>query len=93
MGRCSIPTSFGAAGFALTTGDVALNTVLDALEQKGVVKTLAEPNLIALSGDTASFLAGGEFPVPVGQDEGEFGTPTSRSSSSRSASACRSRRR
>ena len=68
------PTSFGAAGFALATGDVALNTVLDALEQKGVVKTLAEPNLIALSGDTASFLAGGEFPIPVGQDEGEFGT-------------------
>jgi pilus assembly protein CpaC len=33
-----------------------------------VVKTLAEPNLIALSGDTASFLAGGEFPVPVAQD-------------------------
>ena len=41
---------------------------LDALEQKGVVKTLAEPNLIALSGDTASFLAGGEFPIPVAQN-------------------------
>jgi pilus assembly protein CpaC len=47
---------------------VALNVVLDALEEKGVVRTLAEPNLIALSGDTASFLAGGEFPIPVGQD-------------------------
>jgi pilus assembly protein CpaC len=42
--------------------------LLDALEQKGVVKTLAEPNLIALSGDTASFLAGGEFPVPIAQN-------------------------
>ncbi|MPY75136.1 MAG: type II and III secretion system protein family protein [Alphaproteobacteria bacterium] len=42
--------------------------LLDALEQKGVVKTLAEPNLIALSGDTASFLAGGEFPIPVAQN-------------------------
>ena len=67
------PTSFGATAFALTTGDVALNTVLDALEERGVVRTLAEPNLIALSGDTASFLAGGEFPIPVGQDEDDSG--------------------
>jgi pilus assembly protein CpaC len=62
------PLSFGSAAFALQTGDVALNLVLDALEQRGVVTTLAEPNLIALSGDTASFLAGGEFPIPVEQD-------------------------
>jgi pilus assembly protein CpaC len=59
------PLSFGATGAALTVGDLTLNTVLDALEEQGVVKTLAEPNLIALSGDTASFLAGGEFPIPV----------------------------
>ncbi|MCC2665590.1 MAG: xcpQ, partial [Geminicoccaceae bacterium] len=65
------PTSFGATAFAFTTGDFALNAVLDALEERGVVRTLAEPNLIALSGDTASFLAGGEFPIPVGQDEDE----------------------
>ena len=44
--------------------------VLDALERKGLVKTLAEPTLIALSGETASFLAGGEFPVPVLQGNG-----------------------
>lgn len=62
------PLDFGAAAFGFTGGDVALNVVLDALEQKGVVTTLAEPNLIALSGDTASFLAGGEFPIPVEQD-------------------------
>jgi pilus assembly protein CpaC len=62
------PLSFGAAGAAASFGDLTLNTVLDALEEQGVVKTLAEPNLIALSGDTASFLAGGEFPIPVGQD-------------------------
>ena len=37
-----------------------------ALEQQGLARKLAEPNLIALSGDTASFLAGGEFPFPVG---------------------------
>jgi len=40
---------------------------LDALERKGAIITLAEPTLIALSGETASFLAGGEFPVPVSQ--------------------------
>lgn len=43
---------------------------LDALERKGAVNTLAEPNLVALSGETASFLAGGEFPVPVVQNAG-----------------------
>jgi pilus assembly protein CpaC len=63
------PLSFGSAAFAMQTGDVALDLVLDALEQRGVVTTLAEPNLISLSGDTASFLAGGEFPIPVEQDD------------------------
>ena len=37
------------------------------LERTGVLRTLAEPNLTALSGETAKFLAGGEFPVPVSQ--------------------------
>ena len=40
---------------------------LDLLEKDGVITTLAEPNLTALSGETASFLAGGEFPIPVSQ--------------------------
>jgi pilus assembly protein CpaC len=44
-----------------TTIDVAIN----ALEQRGLARSLAEPNLTALSGDTASFLAGGEYPIPV----------------------------
>jgi len=48
---------------------VDLNVLFDALETKGLVKTLAEPNLTAMSGDTASFLAGGEFPVPVAQNQ------------------------
>ncbi|MEO0881602.1 MAG: type II and III secretion system protein family protein [Pseudomonadota bacterium] len=52
-------------GFGPTTVDFTLN----ALEEKGVLRTLARPNLVALSGDTASFLAGGEFPIPVAQDE------------------------
>jgi pilus assembly protein CpaC len=43
------------------------NVTLDALEKKGAITTLAEPTLVALSGETASFLAGGEFPVPTVQ--------------------------
>lgn len=42
---------------------------LQALERIGLVRTLAEPNLTAISGESAKFLAGGEYPVPVGQDE------------------------
>jgi len=42
-------------------------TVLDALRRNGVLKILAEPNLIALNGYQANFLAGGQFPVPVAQ--------------------------
>jgi pilus assembly protein CpaC len=43
---------------------------LDLAETDGLVTTLAEPNLTALSGETASFLAGGEFPIPVSQSLG-----------------------
>ncbi|WOH56044.1 type II and III secretion system protein family protein [Bradyrhizobium sp. BWC-3-1] len=43
----------------------SIDVLLTALENKGLVRRLAEPNLIALSGDAARFLAGGEFPVPV----------------------------
>jgi pilus assembly protein CpaC len=50
------------------SGNWTVDLLIDFLEGKGVVKTLAEPNLVALSGTTASFLAGGEFPVPVSQD-------------------------
>lgn len=45
-----------------------LQGVVKALEQVGLIHTLAEPNLIAVSGETAKFLAGGEFPVPSGRD-------------------------
>jgi pilus assembly protein CpaC len=44
-----------------------VTALIDALENEGLVKTLAEPNLTALSGEPASFLAGGEFPIPVPQ--------------------------
>jgi len=46
------------------------NAVIDALEQEGLVTVLAEPNLTALSGETASFLAGGEFPILVPDGSG-----------------------
>ena len=57
--------SFGAITGSFGIGALNINLTLDALEQKGLVKTLAQPNLIAMSGESASFLAGGEFPVPV----------------------------
>jgi pilus assembly protein CpaC len=53
------------------SGSANINGVIDALEQDGLVTVLAEPNLTAMSGQTANFLAGGEFPIPVVGDEGE----------------------
>lgn len=47
-----------------------LNATFQAFESNGLVRVLAEPNLTAVSGESARFLAGGEFPVPVGQDDG-----------------------
>lgn len=44
--------------------------MIDALNQEGLITVLAEPNLVALSGQTASFLAGGEFPIPVSETNG-----------------------
>lgn len=59
--------NFGLGSLALNPGAATINILFDTLEEKGLVKTLAEPTLVARSGDTASFLAGGEFPVPVAQ--------------------------
>ncbi|MEM8952468.1 MAG: type II and III secretion system protein family protein [Pseudomonadota bacterium] len=72
-GPSSNPPSFAIADLAATIGDLSLDLLLDTLEDKGVIKTLAEPNLIALSGDSAEFLAGGEFPIPVGRDVDDDG--------------------
>ena len=47
---------------------------IDALKEQGLLKVLAEPTLITLSGKTANFLAGGEFPIPVPQSSGTGGT-------------------
>ena len=53
-------------------GAAALDIRIDALEQKGIIRTLAEPNLVSMSGETASFLAGGEFPIPVSSGLGDI---------------------
>jgi pilus assembly protein CpaC len=66
----SIIGSFSIISRAFRAFGADFNTTLDALERKGVITTLAEPTLVALSGETASFLAGGEFPIPVVQTGG-----------------------
>lgn len=59
--------TFGVVSKGISLGNLNIFTALDALERKGLVTTLAEPTLVALSGESASFLAGGEFPVPISQ--------------------------
>ncbi len=79
------PTTILATGAALTragsvnnfftnfnSGNKSINNLIDALETEGLVKTLAQPNLTAISGESASFLAGGEFPIVVPQPNGTF---------------------
>ena len=62
----------GAFLFGFNAGGIEVGILLEALESRGVVRTLAEPNLTALSGQEAKFLAGGEYPVPVSQDSGSI---------------------
>lgn len=60
----------GVVRFADTAGDGSnLTTSLRAFERAGLVRILAEPNLTSVNGENAEFLAGGEFPVPVGRDD------------------------
>ncbi len=61
-GATAAPNQFGA-GF--TSGVWDVNGIIDALAGDQLISILAEPNLTALSGETASFLAGGEFPIPI----------------------------
>ncbi len=71
----STPASNGNNGaflFGFNAGGLEVGILLEALESRGVVRTLAEPNLTALSGQEAKFLAGGEYPVPVAQDGGQI---------------------
>lgn len=59
--------------FHIAGGDFTFTQFMDALKDEGLVKILAEPTLITLSGQQANFLAGGEFPVPVPQGLGTVG--------------------
>ncbi|HEU5047061.1 MAG TPA: type II and III secretion system protein family protein [Rickettsiales bacterium] len=64
------------AGFlmgTLTSGGFALSAAIEALETDGLLKILAEPDLVAMSGEKAEFLAGGEFPIIVPQVGGTAG--------------------
>jgi len=68
---------FGTILANLVNGGTNIDVMISALEQKGMVRRLAEPNLVALSGDTAKFLAGGSFPVPTISNTNTSGaTPT-----------------
>jgi pilus assembly protein CpaC len=67
------PNNSLAPTFNLPKGG-SITATLRALEQNGVMRTLAEPNLTAISGESAKFLAGGEFPIPGGQSCDQSGT-------------------
>lgn len=64
------PDTGSAAVWSKKLLGLSFTAALDLLEQDGVVTTLAQPSLTALSGETASFLAGGEFPIPIQQSLG-----------------------
>ncbi|MEJ2228910.1 MAG: type II and III secretion system protein family protein [Alphaproteobacteria bacterium] len=71
-GLTSNAVPFGTMIGRVLAGGTEADIVIKALEERGLARRLAEPNLVALSGDTASFLAGGEFPFPVGQDNNKI---------------------
>jgi pilus assembly protein CpaC len=76
VGTASQP--FGTVLANVINGGPHVDILVTALETQGLVRRLAEPNLMALSGDTARFLAGGEFPVPIAAASSVSGvvTPT-----------------
>ena len=65
LGLVSNNVPFGVGIARLLDKGTSVDIIIQALEKRGVARLLAEPNLVAMSGDTASFLAGGEFPFPV----------------------------
>lgn len=64
-GAAAVPFGSLLTSVLRTSSGASVDLLVTALEQKGLVRRLAEPNLMALSGESARFLAGGEFPVPV----------------------------
>ena len=70
-GVISGASPFGFAIGRIVASGVTTDVMINALEQKGIARSLAEPNLVALSGYTASFLAGGEYPIPIAGSLGQ----------------------
>jgi pilus assembly protein CpaC len=70
IGMVAGTAPFGSILGTLIGNGVQAEVLIRALEERGLARRLAEPNLVALSGDTASFLAGGEFPIPVSSNLG-----------------------
>ena len=64
-------TGAGAAAGFLKIGSSSVNTLIDALAQDNLARVLAEPNLTVISGEAGSFLVGGEFPIPVAQQNNQ----------------------
>lgn len=62
------PPGLGGVGFDYTSGGDTVQATLEALEETSMLRTLAEPTLAAVSGETAAFLAGGEYPFVTGID-------------------------
>lgn len=73
LGLSALTDTFAVFSKSFSIGDTDINATINALETRGLAKTLAQPTLIALSGEKASFLAGGEFPVPVAQSNSGTG--------------------
>jgi len=65
-GILSNSNPFAALITRVIDSNIKVDLIIEALEAKGVVRTLAEPNLTAISGESATFIAGGEFPIPAG---------------------------
>jgi pilus assembly protein CpaC len=66
-----LAANLGYKNLVGTAAQSAVGAKINALERVGLVRTLAEPNLAAISGEAGKFLVGGEFPVPVAQDQGK----------------------
>jgi pilus assembly protein CpaC len=66
VGSSGVGQTLGLSG---TKGNHQIDALVQALEREGLARTLAEPNLTSVSGETANFLAGGEYPVPTGSDK------------------------
>jgi pilus assembly protein CpaC len=73
MGTAAATTACASGGLCgnYNAGSTQITQAIKAMEREGLVRTLAEPNLTAVSGETAKFLAGGEYPIPMVDNTGK----------------------